>query len=531
MTSQHSTKFFAYSILFFLGLLAPSLNAQNLDSLLQVVKEMEPSIEKAELLLEVADHQNTISLYIDGINTSKSAIKIFRDFRDDNGEAEALHSLSRCYIQLREYDLAEITLEKSMLIYKSNNNLDNQANIHSTFGTLYAWRSESLEDQFKAKEHLFEAISYRLEHNDYSALANDYFELAVLSNNQNDVAKTLEYYYKVIEICRDSRYVINIKSNRLAAAYANSGQVYKDAYENDLAIEYYLKAIESLPDDANMSNRSIMYNHIGELYNRGNDFETSFNYIYRSIRIGEDLENVYRLEQGYRLIGDIHLENNNLDSAHYYLTKSYDLANKSDFNLDVANNSLGNYYLVSGDLNSAIECFEAGIRINDYVESYKGLADCFKLNGEFSKSTNYLELYLIKKDSLNNILRIPAVSLANTKQEQELSSKEKRRTEEEEAATLKERNYLQYSAAMLAIVILLLVLNLVISIKLTPLAIKAMAFITILTLFEFILVYLDPHIEALTDSEPLLKLGINVVIAALIFPVHTFIDRKMNKKP
>jgi hypothetical protein len=73
-------------------------------------------------------------------------------------------------------------------------------------------------------------------------------------------------------------------------------------------------------------------------------------------------------------------------------------------------------------------------------------------------------------------------------------------------------------------------MNLVISFKLPPLAIKAMAFITILTLFEFTLVYLDPYIEVLTNSEPLWKLGINVSIAALIFPLHAFIEKKMSKR-
>ena len=56
-----------------------------------------------------------------------------------------------------------------------------------------------------------------------------------------------------------------------------------------------------------------------------------------------------------------------------------------------------------------------------------------------------------------------------------------------------------------------------------------MAFITVLTLFELTLVYLDPHIETLSDSEPLYKLVINVSIAALIFPLHAFIEKKMNK--
>ena len=51
-----------------------------------------------------------------------------------------------------------------------------------------------------------------------------------------------------------------------AAAYANSGAVYRDAEEHGLAIEYYLKALESLPDNANASNQAIMNLQLGKLY-------------------------------------------------------------------------------------------------------------------------------------------------------------------------------------------------------------------------------------------------------------------------
>ena len=126
-------------------------------------------------------------------------------------------------------------------------------------------------------------------------------------------------------------------------------------------------------------------------------------------------------------------------------------------------------------------------------------------------------------------MRIPAVSLSDTKQEKDLTLKETRRIEEQELKVIQERNYLQYSAAMLVIIILLLVLNLVVSFKLPPIAIKGMAFITILSLFEFSLVYLDPYIEDYSQGEPLIKLAVNVGIAALIFPIHNFIEKRMSK--
>jgi len=43
------------------------------------------------------------------------------------------------------------------------------------------------------------------------------------------------------------------------------------------------------------------------------------------------------------------------------------------------------------------------------------------------------------------------------------------------------------------------------------------------------LVYLDPTIEAASGGQPLAKLGINLLIATVIFPLHTFIEGRIAK--
>ena len=118
--------------------------------------------------------------------------------------------------------------------------------------------------------------------------------------------------------------------------------------------------------------------------------------------------------------------------------------------------------------------------------------------------------------------------MSDTKQEIDLSDKETRKAEIKTANLIKKRNFLQYSGAFIIIVLMLLLLNYTINIQLPPLVVKGVAFLTVLTLFEFSLVYLDPTIESFTQSEPLKKLGLNVLIAAFIFPLHSFIETRMN---
>jgi tetratricopeptide (TPR) repeat protein len=506
--------------------------SQNIDSLFNVANSMGNSISKAEMLIEISEAQNNIGLYKKGVSTAKEAIEICVNLLEKEAEAKARLALSDCYMTDKKFDMAEQVLEETMLIYKNLNLEGDVADVNSKYGELFAWKSSSDEDNLKAKEYLLEAISYRLENNEYSSLATDYFELAVVYNNSNNAAKTLEYYYKAIEIIRDPRYsAITNGSNRLAAGYANIGLVYKDAYENNLAIEYYLKALNSLPKNGNVSNRSIMNYQLSVLHMRNGNFSNSFNYIYKSLKLGEDINNNYRIKDGYEQLGLLHFEKAELDSAYYYFNKAFEISTETKDERESIHHSLGNYYLKIGDIDEALNQFEKSIKYDySFWSSYKGLANCYKMKGDFESSVSYLETSHHIKDSLEELRGIPAVNLSETVQEQKLATKEKTRIEKEQKEIIQERNYLQYSGVLLVIVILLLILNLIVSIKLPPIAIKALSFITVLTLFEFTLVYLDPYIEYFTNSEPVEKLSINVLIAVLIFPLHNFIEKKLFKK-
>lgn len=185
--------------------------------------------------------------------------------------------------------------------------------------------------------------------------------------------------------------------------------------------------------------------------------------------------------------------------------------------------------MASGELDEARKKFAKSIEVGNLTDAYLGMAKCAEEQGDFESAFAFLTRHHSRKDSLESLNRIPAVSLAETKQEQDLLEKERRRQEEEFEKTAKERNFLQYSAGLLLIVVLLLLLNLVVRFSVPPIVIQAAAFITVLTLFEFSLVFLDPKIELLSAGEPIAKLGINLAIAIVIFPLHTFIERRITK--
>jgi len=48
--------------------------------------------------------------------------------------------------------------------------------------------------------------------------------------------------------------------------------------------------------------------------------------------------------------------------------------------------------------------------------------------------------------------------------------------------------------------------------------------------FEFTLVLLDPYIETYSSGEPAWKLLFNAVLAAMIFPLHSFFEATIKRR-
>jgi hypothetical protein len=232
------------------------------------------------------------------------------------------------------------------------------------------------------------------------------------------------------------------------------------------------------------------------------------------------------------------LKQGQLDSAQHYRNLIQNRDGKHQSDLPLNHTFLGDVSLAEQNIEQARVHYEAamttnfnegGFFANDDVEAVIGASRCARAQGDLLLALELQEKYHTMLDSVMEIRRIPAISLSETREEISLREKEERRRVEQEREEAKARNFLQYSAGLFLIVILLLLLNLVVKLTLPSLIIKAASFITVLTLFEFALVYLDPTIESASGGQPLAKLGINLLIATVIFPLHTFIEGRISK--
>ena len=500
----------------------------NLDSLRALSERTEDRAQLASIHLKMCAELNQLSRYDEAEEFATKALSHYKGSMDMEGQAECLIEIGQLCERRREWKKGKKLLFEAMDLYQALNNEQGIALAHSRLGELFAWEGGD-ENFIRAKEHLFEAIGYRLENDDTRLIANDYFQLAHINFQQGNPGKTLEYYYKVIELSRRGPSQQPLKSNRLAAAYANSGAVYRDAEEHGLAIEYYLKALESLPDNANASNQAIMNLQLGKLYINTKEYPKAKERLFAgrniALKFGHDL----RVHNANLSLAELHLEQAQLDSTQFYVQLGLRFNETSNWQAGWTHLVAGNYFLAKNDVANAQHHFVRSVEIANLSEAHLGLSQCAEQAGDYETAFNELKVYKMKSDSLVETRKIPAVHLSETKQEIALVEKEnlKRRVAAEKAA--KESNFLQYSAILLTIVVLLLLLNLVVNVTVPHVLVRAAAFITVLTLFEFALVFLDPKIELISEGEPLKKLGINLMIAVFIFPLHSFIESRITR--
>lgn len=497
----------------------------NLDSLLEQSTTLQNEEELASVHLKLCREFIQLSKYEEAMEFGQKALEHYQREMDKAGEAASLLELGRVWERQKEWSQGEEAFNRSMSLFEELDDEEGRARTHYRLGELFAWKGGE-KNHIKAKEHLFAAIEYFMLGQDFNRLGSAYFQLAYIAE---DPGKILEFYYKVIEIARNINAKDSFKSNRLAAAYANSGGVYKDAKEYDLAVEYYQKALGSLPEQANGSNESIMNLQLGGILTSVDNIPAAKKHLFRGMNIGLEFGHQRRVQEAQIFLGELHLGQGDLDSAFFYSTKALEFNETSNWWGGRSYLLAGNCLMASGELDEARKKFAKSIEVGNLTDAYLGMAKCAEEQGDFESAFAFLTRHHSRKDSLESLNRIPAVSLAETKQEQDLLEKERRRQEEEFEKTAKERNFLQYSAGLLLIVVLLLLLNLVVRFSVPPIVIQAAAFITVLTLFEFSLVFLDPKIELLSAGEPIAKLGINLAIAIVIFPLHTFIERRITK--
>ena len=427
-------------------------------------------------------------------------------------------------------------------------------------------------DKDKALQITNEAFSLISTLTEDSLLAEAHNTYGQVYLARNEKTLSLRHYLNALRIAENTENHMLIR-----ACYQHLGEFYAAIEDYDESIDYYTKAYKELDfiKEKNVPFQKVVdINTIGTLFSKKKNHKLAIEYFERSIRMADSVQfprlkipayvsllNQYlRLDQPekaiefmnsndgqglknflnsfglssqlYQAYGVIYMDLGKYDSARYYLEKSKPLIENTlnENNTMYHYRHLGGLYKLMGDDNTAIAYYEKVKALgekNGDLESVqaaaKNLDTLYDNKGDFKTASRYNSIYYLYKDSIEKLNK--ANELAQIAAQDEELREAKRLQEKEEAK--EKRNRLQYMGITIAIAILFILLVMMGWFKVSTGMIRAIGFVAFLIFFEFLFLVFKKNIYGLTHGEPLYDLLFMIGLAAMLVPLHHWLEHKV----
>lgn len=317
----------------------------------------------------------------------------------------------------------------------------------------------------------------------------------------------------------------------IAQALTDIGFLYSEQQEYRTAIDYTLKAksvIESIPNKNKIRNYQLSYDailiNIGFYYYKNNQLDSALIYEQNSYGLGVKIYAGDYMGSILLHMGLIHekLDNKALAITYYRMSIKKSEAIGDYTTLTDSYLSIAHFYCMTNRTDSgiyfskmALKTAKAALYTKGTLEACTTLANLYGDNNK-SVAYNYLKIATVAKDSLFNKEKV--------KQIQKLKYEEQVR--EQQIAELKtqqeveRKNRLQLSIIAFSIPVFFLIALLLSKTKVHNRVIEFMSVLSILFLFEFVTLLIQPIVGKFAHNLPLIEFVIFVCLAAFLVPTH-----------
>ena len=332
----------------------------------------------------------------------------------------------------------------------------------------------------KALECVLQSLQINESIGDMTQLARNYSNIGRIYSSQNDHTNALYYFNKAIEIFNKTG------SERVRIAYVSMGDVYEKMNRLDSALDYYQRSYMIFNSINDKYQLSFVLNALGNVHSKMNHTELAFTFYRMSIEAS--VPGSQYLPRSYYGLANLFKQTGKIDSCFYYVKKAMDA-------------STGYREII--------------------VKSSMLLSNLFEGKDD-KQSFHFYKLATATRDSIYNSekeIQIKNMSYNEQDRQRQLTEAESKTKEE------RKRN-LQYAAIALGLItFIILFLLLSHSIVASQKLIKFLGILALLIVFELINLYIHPYLVNLTHHSPLLMLTIMVCIAALLIPLHHWLEK------
>ena len=441
----------------------------------------------------------------------------------------------------------------------------------------------SYRDHKKAKEYAEEAYKLAVE-NSYSYGQCLALFLKACSIETEEPAKSLELYQQAINLA-----ISTGRNDIKALSEAAIGDYYSRKGSISNALKYYISAIrvfEKLPDlNTNLMFKYLhgeLLNNLGVSYKKLKNHNEAINYYEKYKSISVEMENVWGTSVALNNLGVIYYNQNDYKSAISNFNEARIQFQKigAVSLIPTIDNNLGNIYSTLGSFVESQKYYESALSqfkvlnndigiarclaslgdlyllMKKYPESRKmfqsaidvikdkdleiqtasnlGLSSVYDSIKQYSEAFHYYKIYTKLKDSLSNNVKSEEITLMTQgyKEEKLLETKDRLRQEEEKKqneAKARKHN-LEYMGILIIILFSFSFIFFYGKLKISTTRLESIVFIALLFLFTFISVMTDPFVDNLTKGDPLFKLLINALLALVLTPLDTFLEKIIRRR-
>jgi tetratricopeptide (TPR) repeat protein len=458
------------------------------------------------------------------------ALAIAKQNKRDEDISAALLMLSSVQLMIPDKDKALNYANQAFSIISGLKNDSLAAEANNAFGNVYLSRN----DKTMALRHFLIALRIAEAAKNASLIHTCYKNLAGFYSSIEDYDKAIDYYSEALKKLDE------VKERNVAYQRAidmNSiGNLYAIKKSHDIAISYFEKSL-AVADSLKFSTLKVPgYISLLNEYLRMNQPQKALEY-FNSPR-GSELKTYLGnlglggiIDEAY---GVIYTDLDKLDSARFYLDKAsvFFERNPNETSKIGYYAQLGDLCKKTGEYNKAIDYY---LKVKDIADrtgqlesaesAAKHLDTLYTRSGNFQQASVYNSIYYQYKDSLETLNKEKELAQVEAADEQYRLKK----MEEEAAAKQQRRNNIQYMGITIGIVALFIMLVVLGMFKVSANTIKLIGFFAFLMFFEFIYLVFSKNIHALTHEEPMKELAFMIGLAALLVPLHHWIEGRVIK--
>ena len=339
--------------------------------------------------------------------------------------------------------------------------------------------------------------------------------------------KAIDYQMKAIDMDRRNGGGVNLLND-----YNFLGGLWEKEQKYDLALEMYENSI-ALADRMHYELFKVnSYANIFTMYFKANQFKKGVDYLDKHPAVMDIVNRAgiqFFVDQAY---GNAYSDQGRFDSAGFYFRRAepsieakVGIIGKSDFYGQV-----GNFYKRKGDNANAILYYlkmrgigKATKNLGILQASDSSLDILYARTGDYKSAHLYNSEYGQYTDSIRSLAR--ESDLVNLQVEND--NRRRERLAREEELSTEHRHNVQYMGFTIGLVVLFVALVMMGFFVISHRMIEALGFFSFIFLFEFIILLADKQIHEWTQGEPWKILLIKIGLAAILLPLHHWLEHKL----